>query len=81
LSLILHIPLFLPFIAVIFVLETISVMLQIFYFRRTGGKRLFKRSPLHHHFQLSNWSEAQIVFRFSLVNLLFIALAFLFIWV
>lgn len=81
LSLILHIPLFLPFIAVIFVVETVSVILQIVYFRRTGGKRLFKRSPLHHHFQLSNWSEAQIVFRFSLVNLLFIALAFLFIWV
>jgi phospho-N-acetylmuramoyl-pentapeptide-transferase len=81
LAMILHIPLFLPFIAVIFVIETISVILQIWYFRRTGGKRLFRRAPIHHHFQLSGWSETQIVFRFTLFNLLFIGLAFLFIWV
>ncbi|MCR4428988.1 MAG: phospho-N-acetylmuramoyl-pentapeptide-transferase [Caldiserica bacterium] len=81
LSLILHIPLFLPFIAMVFVLETMSVIVQIGYFRRTGGKRFFKRAPLHHHFQLSGWSETQIVVRFALLNLLFIGLAFLFIWV
>lgn len=81
LSLILHIPLFLPFIAMVFVLETISVIIQIVYFRRTGGKKFFKRSPLHHHFQLLGWSETQIVVRFTLLNLLFIGLAFLFIWV
>jgi len=81
LSLILHIPLFLPFIAMVFVLETISVIIQIVYFLRTGGKKFFKRSPLHHHFQLSGWSETQIVVRFALLNLLFIGLAFLFIWV
>ncbi|MCR4433901.1 MAG: phospho-N-acetylmuramoyl-pentapeptide-transferase [Caldiserica bacterium] len=81
LSLILHIPLFLPFIAMVFVLETISVIIQIVYFRRTGGKKFFKRSPLHHHFQLLGWSETQIVVRFALLNLLFIGLAFLFIWV
>lgn len=81
LSLILHIPLFLPFIAVIFVIETLSDILQIVYFRYTGGKRFFKRAPIHHHFQLSGWSETQIVVRFSLFNLFFIGLAFLFIWV
>jgi len=81
LSLLLHIPLFLPFIAIVFVLEAISVIIQVIHFRRTGGKRLFKRSPLHHHFQLSGWSETQIVLRFSLFNLFFIGLAFLFIWI
>lgn len=81
LSLILHVPLFLPFIAMVFVLETVSVIIQILYFHRTGGKKFFKRSPLHHHFQLTGWSETQIVVRFALFNLLFIGLAFLFIWV
>ncbi|MCX5976384.1 MAG: phospho-N-acetylmuramoyl-pentapeptide-transferase [Coprothermobacterota bacterium] len=81
LSLILHIPLFLPFIAMVFLIETLSVIIQVGYFRYSGGKRVFKRAPIHHHFQLLGWSETQIVLRFSLFNLLFIGLAFLFIWV
>ena len=50
--------------------EALSVVLQIFYFRRTGGKRLFKMTPIHHHFQLSGWSDTQIVQRFWLISLL-----------
>ncbi len=61
--------LLLPIIAIIPVSETMSVMLQVFYFKMTGGRRLFKMSPLHHHFELSGWSETQVVQRFWLVSL------------
>jgi phospho-N-acetylmuramoyl-pentapeptide-transferase len=63
--------LLLPLIAVIPVSETLSVVLQVSYFRRTGGKRLFRMAPLHHHFELGGWSETQVVQRFWLVSLLF----------
>ncbi|MEB3329026.1 MAG: phospho-N-acetylmuramoyl-pentapeptide-transferase [Candidatus Sericytochromatia bacterium] len=56
-------------IGAVFIAETLSVMAQVTYFRRTGGKRLFKMSPLHHHFELSGWKETQVVARFSLVAL------------
>ncbi|MFL7894025.1 MAG: phospho-N-acetylmuramoyl-pentapeptide-transferase [Anaerolineales bacterium] len=61
----------LPLIAVIPVSETLSVILQIAYFRLTGGRRMFKMVPIHHHFELSGWSETQIVQRFWLISLLF----------
>ena len=51
----------------LFVIETLSVMIQVAYFRVTGGKRIFKMSPLHHHFELSGWAEPKIVTRFWLV--------------
>lgn len=57
-------------IAIIPVAVTMSVILQVAYFRITGGKRLFKMSPLHNHFELSGWSETQIVQRFWLVSLI-----------
>jgi phospho-N-acetylmuramoyl-pentapeptide-transferase len=65
----------LPIVAIIPVAETLSVILQVGYFkltrRLTGqGKRLFKMSPLHHHFELLGWSETQVVQRFWLVSLL-----------
>jgi len=60
----------LPIIAIIPVSEIISVVLQIIYFRITKGKRLFKMSPIHHHFELIGWSETQVVQRFWLVSLM-----------
>jgi phospho-N-acetylmuramoyl-pentapeptide-transferase len=60
----------LPMIAVIPTSVTISVILQVAYFKITGGRRLFKMAPLHNHFELSGWSETQIVQRFWLVALL-----------
>ncbi len=63
--------LLLPIIAIIPVSEALSVVLQIIYFKRTHGKRLFKMAPLHHHFELSGWSETQVVQRFWLMSLLF----------
>jgi phospho-N-acetylmuramoyl-pentapeptide-transferase len=60
----------LPVIAIIPVSVTVSVILQVGYFRLTKGRRLFKMAPLHNHFELSGWSETQIVQRFWLVGLL-----------
>jgi phospho-N-acetylmuramoyl-pentapeptide-transferase len=60
----------LPMIAVIPTSVTISVILQVAYFKITRGRRLFKMAPLHNHFELSGWSETQIVQRFWLVGLL-----------
>jgi phospho-N-acetylmuramoyl-pentapeptide-transferase len=62
--------LLLPIIAIIPISETLSVILQVLYFKISGGKRLFKMSPLHHHFELSGWSETQVVQRFWLVGLI-----------
>jgi phospho-N-acetylmuramoyl-pentapeptide-transferase len=63
--------LLLPLIVIIPVSETLSVILQITYFKLTHGRRLFKMAPLHHHFELLGWSETQVVQRFWLVSLLF----------
>ncbi|NPV84615.1 MAG: phospho-N-acetylmuramoyl-pentapeptide-transferase [Anaerolineae bacterium] len=63
--------LYLPIIAIIPLSETLSVILQVAYFKMTNGKRLFKMAPLHHHFELLGWSETQVVQRFWLVTLLF----------
>jgi phospho-N-acetylmuramoyl-pentapeptide-transferase len=60
----------LPLIAVIPVSNALSDILQVGYFKMTKGKRLFKMAPLHHHFELSGWSETQVVQRFWLIGLL-----------
>jgi len=60
----------LPIIAIIPLAVTVSVILQVAYFRYTKGRRLFKMAPLHNHFELSGWSETQIVQRFWLVGLM-----------
>ncbi len=59
--------LLLPVVGLVFVAEALSVILQVGYFRRTGGCRLFKMAPLHHHFELLGWSETQVTLRFWLV--------------
>lgn len=61
----------LPIIAIIPVSEILSVILQVAFFKLTGGRRVFKMTPLHLHFELSGWSETQIVQRFWLISLLF----------
>jgi phospho-N-acetylmuramoyl-pentapeptide-transferase len=60
----------LPLIGLIFVIETGSVVLQIAYFKLTHGKRIFKMSPIHHHFELSGWDEEKITLRFWIVGIL-----------
>jgi phospho-N-acetylmuramoyl-pentapeptide-transferase len=59
----------------VFVIELLSVVLQVGYFRYTGGKRLFRCAPIHHHFHLIGWSEPQVVVRFWLLGAAFAALA------
>jgi phospho-N-acetylmuramoyl-pentapeptide-transferase len=59
----------------VFVMELMSVVLQVGYFKYTGGKRLFRCAPLHHHFHLGGWSEPQVVVRFWLLSAFFAALA------
>ena len=61
-------PLYLFFIAVIPVIETLSVILQVAYFKKTGGKRIFKMTPYHHHLELSGWKEIHIVLVFSAIT-------------
>ena len=62
--------LLLPLIGAVYVAETAAVILQVAYFKLTGGKRLFKMAPLHYHFELLGWSETQVVQRFWLAGLL-----------
>lgn len=54
----------------IFVVEALSVLMQRYYYKATGGKRIFLMAPIHHHFEKKNWSEAQIVVRFWIVSIL-----------
>ena len=69
-ALYLKMPLLLILIALIPVLETLSVMIQVAYYKKTGN-RIFKMAPLHHHFELSGWKESKIVIIFSLITLVF----------
>ncbi|MFN3985269.1 MAG: phospho-N-acetylmuramoyl-pentapeptide-transferase [Rhodocyclaceae bacterium] len=56
----------------LFVAETLSVMLQVLYFRATGGKRIFRMAPLHHHYELGGWKETQVVVRFWIITLMLV---------
>lgn len=55
----------------LFVIETVSVIMQVYYFKMTGGKRIFKMAPIHHHFEKSGWSESKVVIRFWIIAVLF----------
>jgi len=66
----------LPLVAIIPTLEIVSVIAQVIWFRRTGGRRLLKMAPLHHHFELIGWDEAQVVFRFAIITAVAVSLAF-----
>lgn len=56
----------------VFVAETVSVVLQVAYFRCSGGKRIFRMAPLHHHFELSGWKEPQVVVRFWIISMMLV---------
>lgn len=66
----------LAIVGIVFVSETLSVMIQVFYFKRTG-KRFFKMAPIHHHFEQCGWSEKKVVLRFWLIGFLSAFLGFL----
>ncbi len=73
-ALYLKMPLILIITAIIPLLETVSVILQVLYFKKTGN-RIFKMTPLHHHYELSGWKEGKIVSVFSVITLLFCVIA------
>ena len=77
-ALYLKVPIILVLAAIIPVLETISVILQVLYFKKTGN-RIFKMTPLHHHFELSGWKEGKIVSIFSVITLIFCVMAIFFV--
>jgi len=65
-----NMPILIPLVGIVYLCEAGSVMLQVGYFKITHGKRIFKMSPIHHHFEMSGWSEIKIVWVFSIVTLL-----------
>lgn len=64
----LEIPLFIPIVGFIYFIEVLSVIIQVLYFKISGGKRIFKMAPLHHHFELSGWPETKVVAIFSIIT-------------
>ena len=64
----LQMPLFIVIVGLIYLVEVLSVMIQVTYFKKTGGKRIFKMAPIHHHFELCGWSETRVVAVFSIVT-------------
>lgn len=73
----LEMPLVLILVGFVYICETLSVILQVSYFKATHGKRLFKMSPIHHHFEMCGWKEEKIVFTFAGVSAVMCALAWL----
>ena len=69
-ALMLHMPLFIVIIGLIYLVEVLSVILQVGYFKLTHGKRIFKMAPIHHHFELCGYLETQVVAAFSIVTAL-----------
>lgn len=70
-------PLFIIIVGAIYLIEVLSVMIQVTYFKKTGGKRIFKMAPIHHHFELCGWSETRVVAVFSIVTALLCMIAYL----
>ena len=64
----LQMPLFIIIVGFIYLVEVLSVIIQVTYFKKTGGKRIFKMAPIHHHFELCGWSETRVVAVFSIIT-------------
>lgn len=73
----LQMPLFIIIVGMIYLIEVASVMIQVTYFKKTGGKRFFKMAPIHHHFELCGWSETRIVAVFSIITAILCMIALL----
>ncbi|MCI6091511.1 phospho-N-acetylmuramoyl-pentapeptide-transferase [bacterium] len=73
----LQMPLFIIIVGLIYLIEVLSVMIQVAYFKKTGGKRFFKMAPIHHHFELCGWSETRVVAVFSIVTAILCLIALL----
>lgn len=73
----LQMPLFIAIVGFVYLMEVLSVMIQVSYFKLTGGKRIFKMAPIHHHFELCGWSETRVVAVFSIVTAILCLVAFM----
>lgn len=73
----LNMPIYVIIVAFIYVLESVSVILQVGYFKISGGKRIFKMAPIHHHFELSGWSETKVVTIFTIITIFMSVIALL----
>lgn len=73
----LRMPIFILFVGFIYLLESVSVMIQVIYFKKTGGKRFFKMAPIHHHFELCGWSETKVVTVFYIITAMLCLISFL----
>ena len=71
----LDMPLILILVGLVYIIETLSVILQVFYFKITHGKRIFKMAPIHHHFEMCGWNEEKICFVFTGVSVVMCILA------
>ena len=72
----LNMPLIIPVVGLVYVAETLSDIIQVVYFKKTGGKRIFRMAPLHHHFEMGGWSEEKLFTVFTLVTLVCCVLAY-----
>ena len=72
-----QIPLFIAVVGLIYLVEVLSVIIQVTYFKKTGGKRIFKMAPIHHHFELCGWSETRVVAVFAVVTAILCLIAYL----
>ena len=73
-------PLYIVIVGFIYLIEVISVMMQVTYYKLTGGKRIFKMAPIHHHFELCGWPETRVVAVFSIVTALLCLAALMGVW-
>ena len=69
-ALVLRLPLLILFVGVIYACELLSVIIQVTYFKKTHGKRIFRMAPIHHHFELGGWSETKVVGVFTIVTVI-----------
>ena len=70
-------PIFIAIVGIIYLVEVLSVIIQVTYFKKTGGKRIFKMAPIHHHFELCVWSETRVVAVFSIFTAILCLVAYL----
>ena len=73
----LQMPLFIPIVGFIYMIEVISVIIQVTYFKRTHGKRFFRMAPLHHHYEKGGYSEVQVVTGFTVITVILCTIALL----
>ncbi len=74
---VMQMPIFIAVVGLIYLVEVLSVIIQVTYFKKTGGKRFFRMAPIHHHFELCGWSETKIVGVFSIITAILCLIAYL----